>query len=334
MEHHRPHQRDGDGCRHHRQHEDRAQHAAEGKFPVEDQRRRGAQHQRRDDREHGEVERVDDRLVEPLVADQLDVVVEPDEVRDAADLPVEHAHPDRERPRKDDHGADDDERRDDEQPIPLLPPGEEAGARCRRRLGCHARLRGSHCAAAAASPHAGRCARGAARYAFSLLVSTGWNSAVAFLSSAAGSAPLIMLVSAMPNTSRNSVTGSMMGSPGLRNPERTCDRLEPCGGDRDVGERLLVGECRQPDRRAGAGLQQPRLVLLVGRPRDVEPRGAFLARESRNADAVAEGVGHLQLRAGRHHAVADLADDLGLRGILERRREADAVDPHAPPCPA
>src|SRR4029453_10202412 len=51
--------------------------------------------------------------------------------------------------------------------------------------------------------------------AFSLLSRTGWNSAVAFLSSAAGSAPLIMLVSAMPNVSRNSVTGTMMGRPGI-----------------------------------------------------------------------------------------------------------------------
>ena len=49
---------------------------------------------------------------------------------------------------------------------------------------------------------------------FSLLSSTGWNSAVAFLSSAAGSAPLIMLVSAMPKMSRNSVTGTMIGRPG------------------------------------------------------------------------------------------------------------------------
>src|SRR5215831_11291528 len=52
------------------------------------------------------------------------------------------------------------------------------------------------------------------RQLFSLLSSTGWNSAVAFFSSVAGSAPLIMLVSATPNTSRNSVTGAMIGSPG------------------------------------------------------------------------------------------------------------------------
>ena len=50
--------------------------------------------------------------------------------------------------------------------------------------------------------------------AFSLLSSTGWNSSVALRNSVAGSAPLIMLVSATPNTSRNSVTGAMTGSPG------------------------------------------------------------------------------------------------------------------------
>ena len=48
----------------------------------------------------------------------------------------------------------------------------------------------------------------------------------------------------------------------------------------------------------------------------------------RDADAVAEHRGVLRLRARRHDGVADLADDARLGRILERRREADAVDPH------
>ena len=70
MEHHRPHQRDGDRRGHHRHDEDAAQHAAKRELAVEDQRRDGAQHQRRDDREHGEVERAPDRLEEALVGER------------------------------------------------------------------------------------------------------------------------------------------------------------------------------------------------------------------------------------------------------------------------
>ena len=43
---------------------------------------------------------------------------------------------------------------------------------------------------------------------------TGLKAAVAFLSSSAGSPPEIMLVSATPKTSRNSVTATISGSPG------------------------------------------------------------------------------------------------------------------------
>src|SRR5450755_3963108 len=50
--------------------------------------------------------------------------------------------------------------------------------------------------------------------AFSLLSRIGWNSIVAFFISTDGSAPLIMLVKAMPKTSRNSVTGTITGKPG------------------------------------------------------------------------------------------------------------------------
>ena len=47
----------------------------------------------------------------------------------------------------------------------------------------------------------------------SLLASTGAKVSVAFLSSAATSAPPIALVSATPKTSRNSVTGTICGRP-------------------------------------------------------------------------------------------------------------------------
>ena len=43
---------------------------------------------------------------------------------------------------------------------------------------------------------------------------TGLNSSVALVSSAFGSAPLIMLVRATPKMSRNSVTGMISGKPG------------------------------------------------------------------------------------------------------------------------
>src|SRR5712691_8918309 len=48
---------------------------------------------------------------------------------------------------------------------------------------------------------------------FSVFTSTGRNASLAFLSSVSGSAPVIMLVSAIPNVSRNSVTATISGSP-------------------------------------------------------------------------------------------------------------------------
>ena len=145
MEHHRPHQRHRDRRGHHRHREYRAQHAAQRELAMEDQRGDRAQDQREDHRQHGEIKRVKDRLEKALVGRELRVIVETDEMRDRADLPVERAHPDGERPGKDDDGADDDQRRHDEQQIAPPAPGEEAGAggerrRCRvhlqSRCGC------------------------------------------------------------------------------------------------------------------------------------------------------------------------------------------------------
>ena len=95
---------------------------------MEDERRDRAEDERHHNREHGEVERVADRLDESLVRRQIDVVVEADEVRDRPDLPVEGAHPYGEQPRKDDHRADDEHGRHDEAPIVAAPSREERGS--------------------------------------------------------------------------------------------------------------------------------------------------------------------------------------------------------------
>jgi hypothetical protein len=96
----------------------------------------------------------------------------------------------------------------------------------------------------------------------------------------------------------------------------------------EVGRRLRGGVGRVAHRRAGRGLQHPRLVRLVRRPLQIEPRRALLLAERRDAFAVAEQRRHLLLRSRRHDAVPDLADDARLGRILERLREADAVEPH------
>src|SRR5438094_8734167 len=212
MEHHRPHQRNRHGRGHHRHCEHCAQYAAPAKLAMEDQRRNRPEDERHDDREHREVERMTDRLNEALVRRQIYVVVEADEMGDRPDLPVERAHPDGEQPRKNDHRADHDERRNDEPAIVAAATRKKRRGRSRRASRAHGR-RNAIAGMLKTSPAVRRRPR-VSGYAFSLLSSTGWKSAVAFLSSAAGSAPLIMLVSAMPNTSRNSVTGSMLGSPG------------------------------------------------------------------------------------------------------------------------
>ena len=76
-----------------------------------------------------------DRLEEALVRRKADVIVEADEMRGRADLPVERAHPDGEHPRKDDHRANDDDRRDDEAAIVATSPREERRRRTRRDAG-------------------------------------------------------------------------------------------------------------------------------------------------------------------------------------------------------
>ena len=128
MEHHRPHERDGDGRRHHRHREYRPQHAAPAKFAVENERGNRAEDERQHHRQQREVERVPDRLEEALIGREIDVVVEADEVRDRPDLPVEGAHPYGEQPRKYDHRADDEHGRHDEAPIVAAPSREERGS--------------------------------------------------------------------------------------------------------------------------------------------------------------------------------------------------------------
>ena len=86
----------------------------------------GAEDQRRDNREQGEIKSVNDRFQEALVGDELCVVVEPYVMRRRADRPVERAHPDGEQPGENDDGAYDDQRRDYEKIITAAPAGEEA----------------------------------------------------------------------------------------------------------------------------------------------------------------------------------------------------------------
>jgi hypothetical protein len=91
--------------------------------PVEHQRRRGAEQDREHDRQHGEIERVEDRLVEAPVGEQRAEIVERHEGDRARHVPVVHRHVDGEQPREHDHGSDDHRRRHGEQPVAPLDHG-------------------------------------------------------------------------------------------------------------------------------------------------------------------------------------------------------------------
>ena len=147
MEHHRPYERDRDRCRHHRHDENASQHASERELAVEDHRGGRSQHERGDDGERREVERVNDRFEKALVGGERRIIAEADEMRGGSDLPLERAHPQREQPRKQDDGADDHQRRHDEEVIAAAPTREKLrasrreGDRRHRSGGCGAGAR-------------------------------------------------------------------------------------------------------------------------------------------------------------------------------------------------
>ena len=209
----------------------------------------------------------------------------------------------------------------DEAAVAALPARKNA-ARGRRRR----RPAWMPCEAARAGVRRARVSRRA--QAFSLLSSTGWNSAVAFFSSVAG-------IGAVDHVGeRDAEHVAELGDrhdhrqAGLRDRCRLQHAFDPFLRRLEVARRLRGGVRRVAHRRAGGGLQHARLVRLVRRPLQVEPRRPLLLAERRDALAVAEQRRDLLLRARRHDAVADLADDARLGRILERLREADAVEPH------
>ena len=121
MKHHGPDEGHRYGCGHHRHDKDGAQHAPPGKALVKDHRREYPENHWQDDREHGEVKRVNDRFQKPLIAQQIQIIVEAGKGLGLGDLPVMDAHPDREKPGKNDHGQDDDQRRHDKTHIAAAP---------------------------------------------------------------------------------------------------------------------------------------------------------------------------------------------------------------------
>ena len=92
---------------------------------------------------------------------------------------------------------------------------------------------------------------------------------------------------------------------------------------------LRIVEDRVAERNAAAGLQQACALGLRDGPLAVEVGRLLVAARRSDGDAVAERRRGPRLGSARHDAVADLADDAGLVGILQRRREAHAVEPHA-----
>src|SRR3954454_776718 len=194
MKHHRPHKGDRHRRRHHRHDEQPAQEAAQGKARVEDAGRKRAEDERQNDGKNGVGERVPPRLDEARVAGEAQIIGEADECRRRANFPLVEAHPDGERPGKDDDSDDDDKRRHDERPIRRVPPSVRA-----RRF----------------SLTKSRCSLRQLAHAFSLRSWIGRYWSVAFFISVAGSAPDNVAVNAEPKMSRNSATGTTTGNPSL-----------------------------------------------------------------------------------------------------------------------
>ncbi len=178
MEHHCPDQCDGDRGRHHRHDEDAAQKSAQRKLRIENQRCQRSEEQGSDDRQHGIDERMPKRFPESGIAGEPDIVLKTDKALLLSQRPAMGAHPEGENPRKNDHRGDDDKCRYDEWPVVGSKPRGLAPLV----------LAGSRCCIFDADGH----------HYPSLRERTGANCSVAFLSSAAGSAPPIMLVRPTP----------------------------------------------------------------------------------------------------------------------------------------
>ncbi len=71
---------------------------------MEDQRRHRAEDEGQQHRQHGVIERADERADEALVADQISVIAEAHEGAGLGQLPVVAAHEEGEEPGKDDDG--------------------------------------------------------------------------------------------------------------------------------------------------------------------------------------------------------------------------------------
>jgi len=106
------------------------------------------------------------------------------------------------------------------------------------------------------------------------------------------------------------------------------DRLQPFLRHLHAFAHFRIVEDRVTERYAAATLQQSRALRFRYGPL-AEKIGSFLVLAClRDAEAVAVGRRVLTLWSGRHHRVADLANDARGRRIFQRRRPAHAVDPH------
>src|SRR5438876_3335686 len=95
-------------------------------------------------------------------------------------------------------------------------------------------------------------------------------------------------------------------------------RLQPLLRELDALADFKIAEHRIAERDAAARLQQPRALLLRDRPLAKQVSGFLVLARRGNAEPVAIGRRILSLGSGRHHGIADLADDARSIRVFQR----------------